>query len=169
MECLFAGVAFLETDAERLLSLEGAPAHLREILQRNPAGLEAEYVRLFLSPTGSVCSLWQSAYEGERTLMGEAHVSALNWYGRYGAAPKLSGDPADHVGMLLTFYAQMMVAGAAPEELERFADRHLGWIPAFAESVATNARHEFYRELGRWVTEVTSVCPTCSQPARTVS
>jgi TorA maturation chaperone TorD len=86
--------------------------------------------------------------------MGEAHASALEWYTRYGAAPRAAGDPADHIGLLLTFYAQLLAAGADADERQLFANRHLAWIPAFARSVATESRCEFYTRLGQWVQEM---------------
>ena len=150
-ECAFAGAAFLSTDAQQLLALEGVPESLREALRRDASDLEREYVRLFLSPAGALCPLWQSAHEAERSLMGEAHRSASRWYASYGAVPAAGNDPADHVGLLLTFYAQMLVSGVSDEELRGFAQRHLSWIPAFAASVAASAELGFYREFGKWV------------------
>lgn len=150
-ECVFAGVAFLETNPDRLLLLKGAPEPLRQILRRRGNTLEHEYVRLFLNPGGAPCPPWQSAHEADRTLMGAAHASALQWYSRYGAVPRSEGEPADQIGLLLTFHAQLLLSGEQAQMLRLFAQRHLSWIPAFAEAVSAAARHEFYRELGLWV------------------
>lgn len=150
-EYAFAGAAFLDSDVQRLLGVAGAPEYLKEILLRPGQDLEAEYVRLFLSPAGAVVSPWQSAHEGERRLMGDAHASALQWYSEYGLSPAAASDPADHVGLLLTFYAQMLASGADPSECARFADRHLAWISSLCGIMAEESRHEFYRELGVWV------------------
>ena len=154
-ECAFAGAAFLSPNAALLLGLDG-PEHLKEFLRGDHGLLEREYVRLFLSPAGAVCSPWQSAHEAGHALMGEAHRSAAQWYSSYGAAPVATCEPADHVGLLLTFYAQLKVSGADERELERFEDRHLAWIPSFAESVRDAARHPFYRELGGWAATLPS-------------
>ena len=83
--------------------------------------------------------------------MGDAHVSATQWYAKYGAAPRAENDPADHVGLLLTFYARLMAAGTDADELRRFADRHLSWVPGFADEVSATARHDFYRMFGDWL------------------
>ena len=163
-EYAFAGAAFLESDRGRLLALSSAPSHLRQILEATP-DLEQEYVRLFLNPAGSPCVPWQSAHEAERKLMGEAHTSALEWYARYGAVPAAGNNPADHVGLLLMFYAQLMVSGAHADELQRFSANHLSWIPEFGASVAAESRIAFYRELGRWVQDLhptgSDLCKRC--------
>lgn len=150
VEYAFAGAAFLTPDPARLLVLDG-PEHLKQLLHGDPDELEREYVRLFLSPAGAVCSPWQSAHEPDQALMGEAHRSAAQWFAAYGAAPAASSEPSDHVGLLLTFYAQLLVSGADERDLNAFAERHLSWVPAFAGQVAEVARHPFYRELGRFL------------------
>lgn len=163
-EYAFAGAAFLESDRGRLLAITDVPPHLRELLEATP-DLEQEYVRLFLNPAGSPCIPWQSAHEGERKLMGEAHTSALEWYARYGAVPAAENNPADHVGLLLMFYAQMMESGADAADLQRFSARHLSWTREFAASVAAESRLAFYRELGNWVQDLrptaSDLCKCC--------
>ena len=150
VEYAFAGAAFLTSDPARLLVLDG-PEHLKQLLRGDPGELEREYVRLFLSPAGALCSPWQSAHEPDQALMGEAHRSAAKWFAAYGAEPATANEPSDHVGLLLTFYAQLLVSGADDKDLRAFADRHLSWVPAFAEQVAEAARHPFYRQLGRFL------------------
>lgn len=153
----FAGRAFLDTDARRLrAALEGDPhptggqIALLEALEAEGQDLEVEYVRLFLSPAGAPCPPWQSAQEEEGRLMGPAHQSARQWYARYGAAPKAESEPADHIGLLLTFYAQMVAVDAEEEDRRRFARQHLVWIPEFAGKVSRETRLEFYRLLGQF-------------------
>jgi TorA maturation chaperone TorD len=89
-------------------------------------------------------------------MMGPAHVSALEWYAKYGTCPRADSDPADHAGLLLMFYAQLLVAGASREDLRAFGERHLTWVPAFAESFGREARHPFYRWLSTWIGELAS-------------
>jgi TorA maturation chaperone TorD len=152
-EFAFAGRALLDTDHGRLaealrdLRVQGA----LEALGQSSEDLEKEYVRLFLNPAGSPCTPWQSAYEAQGRLMGPAHVSAMEWYAKYGASPRSSSEPADHAGLLLTFYAQLLAAGAPEEDLAAFSERHLAWIPDFAAKVKAEAQHPFYRWLGGYV------------------
>jgi TorA maturation chaperone TorD len=158
----FAGRALLDTDARRLRAALDAIGERDEALERMSevlaaAGqeLEIEYVRLFLDPRGAPCSPWQSAHEEEGRLMGNAHQSARLWYARYGATPQADTEPADHAGLLLMFYAQMMAAGVEAQELSQFAQRHLSWIPAFAAKVSQEARHPLYSILGPWLSRIT--------------
>jgi TorA maturation chaperone TorD len=159
LECLFAGAVFLETDADKLLHSPGAPEHLRDALRRGDTDLEPEYVRLFLSPAGAPCPPWQSAHEAERKLMGDAHRSAQAWYARYDAAPRRQFEPADHAGLLLMFYAQLLAAHAPHEELAAFYERHISWIAGLGQSVAVHARPGFYREFGAWLAGLVSGPP----------
>jgi TorA maturation chaperone TorD len=157
----FAGRAFLDTDRGRLAeflqdcgaSIDGA-AEALDALGYSSEDLEREYVRLFLNPAGASCSPWQSAYEAQGRLMGPAHASAVEWYANYGASPRASSEPADHVGLLLTFYAQLLVSGATEDDLTAFSERHLTWIPEFASKVHAEASHPFYRWLGRYAADL---------------
>ena len=150
----FAGRAFLDTDPVRITdAYQEVASVLPEPAPLPQPGkeLEIEYVRLFLNPAGAPCPPWQSAHEEEGRLMGAAHASALDWYARYGASPRAKSEPADHVGLLLMFYAQLLAAGIPEEESRGFAERHLMWIPRFCDAVARESRHPFYRWLGMWV------------------
>lgn len=147
----FAGAAFLNPGLERLRELAREleePAFLED-LETSAEELEIEYNRLFLSPEGAVCPPWQGAHTEDDRLMGESHLSALEWYRRYGSQPQASNEPADHIGLLLLFYSRLLDSGAAPGEVEAFRRRHLSWIPAFCATVEREARHPFWRRLGR--------------------
>ncbi len=148
-EFAFAGSAFLCNDPARLIELAGelGDSGVLQALEAAPASIEPEYNRLFLNPAGSPCALWQSAHVADGRLMGEPHLHALEWYRRYDVEPAAASDPADHVGLLLLFYARLLAAEAPAEERSAFAAGHLAWIPAFCESVLVETKHPFYRLL----------------------
>ncbi|MBI4891511.1 MAG: molecular chaperone TorD family protein [Acidobacteria bacterium] len=112
---------------------------------------EREYYRLFLSPEGAPCPPWQSVYleaEGEKPrLMGPPHHSALDWYRRYGFEPAAENEPADHLGLLLLFYAHLLAAEEPESVLASFEDQHLAWAPRFIEKLHAHARHPRYLQL----------------------
>lgn len=118
---------------------------------------EVEFYRLFFHPSGAPCPPWQSVYEAAEgecpRLMGEAHRSALAWYRRYGFEPALSSEPADHLGLLLLFYARLLAAGEDSAILEQFEREHLEWAPRFAACLEVEARHPRYRALARRLAE----------------
>ncbi len=108
-----------------------------------------EYVRLFLHPQGAPCPPWQSVWDedaGARRLLGPAHHAALGWYREFGFAPSLDSEPADHIGLLLLFYAMLLDREAPAEQAAAFERQHLGWIPRFAEALAHHARTGTMRE-----------------------
>jgi TorA maturation chaperone TorD len=159
----FAGTAFLTSSPERLLplaaELEEAVSRppeegtellrtLAQALENDPISLEREYVRLFLSPLGAPCPPWQSSHEDPPRLLGKPHESALEWFRAAGVQPQASGEPADHIGLLLIFYARMLAAGEEEELLARFRSEHLEWVPAFCDRLLQEAGHPFYRQLG---------------------
>jgi TorA maturation chaperone TorD len=119
-----------------------------------PGAQEAarEYVRLFCSPQGVLCPPWQSVYEpgpedgGVPRLMGASHHQALQWFRRYGFEPVLQNEPADHVGLLLLFYAHLLDRDDVREpELAAFERAHLTWIPQFAAALRSASAAEPYR------------------------
>lgn len=105
-----------------------------------------EYVRLFLSPEGAPCPPWQSANVEPPTLFGANHHNALAWYRQFGYEPALGSEPADHVGLLLTFAAWLMENGEDPKA---FAAQHLTWIPDYCARIEKEARTEWFVELAR--------------------
>ncbi|MCL6544512.1 MAG: molecular chaperone TorD family protein [Bryobacteraceae bacterium] len=156
-----AGLALLETSESQLRQLiaelaeeaesEGHAAELYPSLlaslPEQPGALEREYVRLFLDPTGTLCPLWQSAYDEPRQLMGDSHFAALDWYRRHGLQTRHSNEPADHAAYLLMFYGRLLEEGADGETLRRFRQEHLRWIGLLAAKIQTETRLEFYRVL----------------------
>lgn len=141
----------MSPEPARLLTLarELGDAAFIEILETQAEGLEQDYNRLFLNPLGTPLPPWQSANEEEARLMGEAHLSALEWYQRFGVTPQLAQDPADHIGLLLLFYARLLEE--APETAGAFRARHIDWIPEFCSKVEEEAHHPFLRLLAQRV------------------
>ncbi len=135
---------------ERLAQLY---AELGQALLKPPEEQDAaiEYYRLFFNPQGSPCPLWQSVYETEEgkppQLFGEAHHKALEWYRRYGFEPAAKNEPADHLGLLLLFYAKLLADGEPVEVLERFENEHLRWAERFVARLKENARHPYFQQL----------------------
>ena len=119
-----------------------------------PAGnLQAgrEYVRLFLSPQGALCSLWQSVWDatddGPR-LLGAPHHSALEWYRRFGFEPAIETEPADHAGLLLLFYVHLIESGAAPAAILEFERAHLAWLGRFGRHLLETTNDAVYSSIG---------------------
>jgi putative dimethyl sulfoxide reductase chaperone len=141
----------MNSDPQELGRLYAGLAHsLLQAPTDDPAA-EREYYRLFLSPEGAPCPPWQSIYmaaEGEQPrLMGPAHHSALQWYRRYGFEPVLENEPADHIGLLLLFYARLLTADTPESELAAFEAQHLAWVPRFTAKLDQHAGHPRFREL----------------------
>lgn len=129
-------------------------AELGQALLKTPADdpeAELEYTRLFLNPQGAPCPPWQSVYmaeEGEKPrLMGRSHHSALEWYRSHGFQPAIENEPADHLGLLLLFYAHLLAAGESDETLAKFEQQHLAWAARFTGKLKEHARHPRFVQL----------------------
>ncbi len=155
----FVGKGFLSPDAPVLLrmitdlrgralpeaTLELMLGEMEQALDRNPSELRMEFVRLFFDPAGPPCPPFQSVNTSNQ-LLGPAHRSALAWYHAAGIEPKTTAEPADHIGLLLAFYARILEF-ETPDVLDAFREEHLTWIPAYCERVILETRHPFYRLL----------------------
>ncbi len=167
---LFAGRGFLSSDVEELraalLELERwdslppsfARAAWEKALSVSPLEIQRESVRLFYHPNGAPCPPWQSVQSDEEILMGNAHHDALAWYREAGIEPALETEPADHAGLLLSFYGRLLLEETDPARLEEFRARHLEWLVAFGLAVAAEARLDFYRLLGEFASELAAPC-----------
>lgn len=143
-----AGTAWLTTEVEEVRSALADFPELLTLLPPAADDLEREYVRLFLRPRGETISLWQSSYEAEvPQLMGEAHDSAVAWFRRYGWETRRPNEPADHLGLLLQFFAYLEFAEPEAGLRWEFQERHLWWVPAACGRIRTLTREPFYREL----------------------
>jgi len=154
----FAGCAFLTSDKRRLLECwegcdtaqperEESRAEWERALAVEEQALEKEYVRLFLNPAGAPCSPWQSTNTAEPGLMGEAHHSALAFYRDAGLEPENDSEPADHIGLLLVFYGNLLDMGAPSDTLARFRSEHFGWMHGFCDRLESETRLEYFRLL----------------------
>ena len=153
----FLGNAFLAPNQESLvasarllpaLSLAPSGADLREALlealSEAQERVEQEHIRLFLSPTGAPCSPWQSAHGADEQLMGPAHHSVLAWYRAEGIEPKRDNEPADHIGLLLVFWAHLLENGTDDERRARYWREHLAWTPLLCALIRRHARNSFH-------------------------
>jgi TorA maturation chaperone TorD len=164
----FAGRGWLSSDPDRL---RAALRDLREAQAADPSragmldeleaslggdagALGRECVRLFLNPDGAPCPPWQSAQGPEPRLMGPPHFSALAWYRTREVEPRLGNEPADHIGLLLTFYAHLLIEGVEGDPLRDFRRDHLAWMPEYCAAVRAEARHPFYRALADYTDSV---------------
>ena len=127
---------------------------LGQALLLPPAGdaeAEKEFVRLFLSPQGAMVPPWQSVYQEDRgeqpRLMGPAHHAALAWYRRHGFEPVADSEPADHLGLLLVFYAHLLAQDADQTTLGLFEREHLLWTRHFIDRLQLHARHPLFVRL----------------------
>ena len=68
--------------------------------------------------------------------------------------PNLESEPADHIGLLLLFYAMLLDRAAPPAQVAAFEKQHLGWIPRFAEALQWHAQTETMREAAAILHEV---------------
>lgn len=141
-------------------------ADVEESLRGDPMNLAREYTRLFLDPGGAPCPPWQSVYDEEPQLMGSAHYKALLWCRRYGLQPRMDNEPADHIGLLLAFYAHLLREGASRADLDAFHHDHLDWIPRYCELLLQHARHPLFRFAARLTAELIQSAPhMTSHPA----
>jgi TorA maturation chaperone TorD len=167
-----AGAAFLNPDAvflrphvEALLDTawDEEARELLASIQGSPLDLERDYVRLFLSPTGPRLSLWQSAREDPPRLMGQAHRSAVAWYTARGIQPRAKEDPADHVGLLLSFGAHLLESNDS--DFAEYHFQHLAWIPGFCDAVAASATHPFLARLAAITPRLLTDCQPLPLPS----
>lgn len=111
----------------------------------------AEFIRLFDDPATSPCPPCQSLFTSSTTAS-QRKTSALSnkvltLYRRFGFGSMAEYQPADHVGLLITFAGHLLDADPNPAMLTAFATDHLAWIHDFCDRLSVEARHPFYREL----------------------
>jgi TorA maturation chaperone TorD len=154
-----AGQALLQSNPSAIHvpeDAEGALADEIRLAQAAPEAAELEYGRLFLNPLGAVCHFWQSVYANESRIFGPAHHSALDWYRRYGAEPQNTNEPADHLGLLLLFYARLIEAGESAETIDTFQREHIAWAAQFGAKLRQEARHPLYLALARDIQSISA-------------
>ncbi len=128
---------------------QGALADQIRSAQTTPGLVRQEYTRLFLNPAGVECYLWQSVHAVEPRLFGPPHHSTLEWFRRYGAESHLANQPADHLGLLLLFYARLIENGEPEEITAAFFREHIAWAAEFASKLKQITGHPLYLALAR--------------------
>jgi TorA maturation chaperone TorD len=131
-----------------------ADEHWHDALNLKSTDLEREYVRLFLDPMGAACPPWQSCQGNAPQLLGEPHHKALAWFRRSGVEPVHESEPADHIGLLLSFYGRLLSEDISPAERALFRRDHLAWIPGYCAKLEAETRLEFYRLAARLAAEL---------------
>lgn len=157
-----AGQVLLQSDPARIAvpdDAEGVLADEIRLAQAVPDAAVLEYSRLFLNPLGAACHPWQSVYGTDSRLFGPAHHSALEWFRRYGAEPQNMQEPADHLGLLLLFYARLVEEGEPAETVASFFREHLTWAAEFALKLQQEARHPLYLAVAREIKAVLAAAP----------
>jgi TorA maturation chaperone TorD len=152
------GQALLKSDPRKLILPEDAPPESmallvdeirRAIQDSQPA--EIEYWRLFANPSGAPCPPWQSVWSADQgeapRLLGRPHHAALEWFREYGFEPAAETEPADHLGLLILFYARLLAVGEESATLDAFRRDHLDWAQPYLEKLSAEARHPLYRVL----------------------
>ncbi len=72
-----------------------------------------EFNRLFKNPAPLVV-LWESVWlSSDHALFGEQTVAARGWYRTFGLELPTSGEAADHIGLELIFFANLLVQASA--------------------------------------------------------
>jgi TorA maturation chaperone TorD len=150
-QLLFAGQAFLNPDTERLSEMLAYLPDGERYRALMPAREELlrEHTRLFFAPEGAPCAPWQSVHGEEPTIMGASHHSALAWYRSAGMEPAVENEPADHVGLLLSFYAKLVDEATDPATIALFREEHLAWVPQYCETLERQARLPLLQTLAR--------------------
>jgi len=148
---------------------------LQQWAARNRAGistqemkaLENDRLRLLLGMGKVLAAPWESVYFSElRLVFQKETLQVREWYGRYHLqAERLNQEPDDHIGLELTFVAQLATRAAqaleqgepqaADEMLQaegQFLSEHLlRWGPAFGRLLIQHAATDFYGGLGHLV------------------
>ncbi len=122
--------------------------------------LKVDYSKLFVGPYKLLAPPYGSVYLENGKLMGDSTMDVRKWYSAEGLNITLREVP-DHIALELEFMYFLIskeieaINNSDSEKaiyyLEKqgsFLETHLGaWVSAFAESVRSHAKTEFYRDL----------------------
>jgi len=123
------------------------------------SALQREYTRLFVEREGANISLVESTYKPWTTdrecgmvfaaskglLMGDCAVHMLDIYQQLSLeVPEEFRSMPDHLVLELEFLA-LLYQSASNQQIERFIEDHLGWIPELKEEIDKTSAHPFYR------------------------
>jgi len=137
-----------------------------------------DFNRLFVGPGQMLAPPWESVHRSKQGLtFQETTIRVRQLYEQYGLrSPALHREPDDHIGLELTFLAELLslAADAAgrgrDSELARyvtaqreFLENHLmKWAPEFLRQIEAAAETDYYRGVARLtlgcLTESTALC-----------
>lgn len=125
--------------------------------------LQVDYTRLFIGPGKVLAPPWESVYFGKnRSLFQQETLQVRLWYRRFGLeSEKLHKEPDDHIGMELSFIAnlsQRALRALEEKDETRFlkllqaqrqfiAEHPLKWVSSWCSLVEEHSRTDFYRGL----------------------
>jgi TorA maturation chaperone TorD len=125
--------------------------------------LQVDYTRLFIGPGKVLAPPWESVYFGvNRSLFQQETLQVRLWYRRFGLEiEKLHKEPDDHIGMELSFIAnlsQRALRALEAKDETRFsklleaqrqfiAEHPLQWASSWCSLVEEHSRTDFYRGL----------------------
>jgi putative dimethyl sulfoxide reductase chaperone len=121
--------------------------------------------RLFLTSRHLPAPPWESVYTSpDRLVLQEAARDALQAYAEAGFIfDGWKSRPADHVSLELDFAATLLARSssdkAAAEQLARFEQKHLGWIPRFCSDLLAAAESPLYRHIATALSSLVKVSP----------
>ena len=81
--------------------------------------------------------------------MGPAHHQTMRWFRQFGLEPALSSEPADHIGLQLVFFSELLNSSETDETVRQFFDGQLEWGQVLADKLIEKALHPLYLSLGR--------------------
>ena len=107
----------------------------RAISQVSADDLKRAWTRAFCAGSGSVTPHRSVALTG--LVMQEPRDEALRLMEKFGLAPRKDiHEPADHLGVLLAFWARLLLQPETVETAVEFARGQLDWVPWVREQLA---------------------------------
>lgn len=126
--------------------------------------MQADFTRLFIGVGKVIAAPWESVYFNEdRLTFEEETLQVRQWFRRFGLeAEKLFNEPDDHIGLELTFLANLTsqaLEALDGEDTEKFGsliqarnefltEHLLKWGFRWCDLVTENARTDFYKGIG---------------------
>ena len=113
---------------------EAAQEAGRALAELTDEALQRAWTQAFCAGGTSVTPHESVALTG--LVMQEPRDDVLQWMYEAGLAPSESmHEPADHLGVMLAFWARLLMADVTLDAAHRFADAHLSWIGWISEEL----------------------------------